>query len=355
MHGSNFMNQCVLNSSMLHCKFHVLTIQMQYSYCNKNLKVFSLRKLKLMFIYLFQLIKIVILNKPNAVYFVPAVAGYAFYRDCFFAFVIKFFKVKIIYHLHGKGIIKETKNYFKFIIYKWFFNNSEVIHLSPIMYSDIENVVSTNQMHYVPNGVSSCDAALNNRCRNNSHVTILYLSNLIPSKGPLLLLESLRIVMKRGYKFNAIFAGNETKEITASMFINLIGSYNLNSYVSYVGPKYDNEKNNLFFKSDIFVFPSQYEREVWPLVILEAMSFGLPVITTSEGAISEFVINSETGFIVDNCTSEEIADKICYLCDFPEIRYKMGDNAIKHFNNFYTIDIFENNLVNTIDLILNIN
>ena len=67
------------------------------------------------------------------------------------------------------------------------------------------------------------------------------------------------------------------------------------------------EKENLMVLSDIFVFPSYYERETFGIVNIEAMSWGLPVITSNEGAISEIVQDGITGFIVNPKSPEEIA------------------------------------------------
>ena len=68
-----------------------------------------------------------------------------------------------------------------------------------------------------------------------------------------------------------------------------INDLNLQEYVTYLGKKYGDYKYEIFQSSDIFVFPTFYHNECFPLVLLEAMMFGLPVISTSEGGIPDIV------------------------------------------------------------------
>ncbi len=61
----------------------------------------------------------------------------------------------------------------------------------------------------------------------------------------------------------------------------------LKANVEFLGGIYGNQKEALFQKSDIFVFPSHYPFEAFGLVNLEAMQVGIPVITTDIGALPE--------------------------------------------------------------------
>ena len=78
-------------------------------------------------------------NRPTEfVYFQLSPNGVAFLRDLLFVTVIKLFGVRIMFHMHGKGI-KHKMNLTK-LLYKFCFLNEYVICLSPLLTDDIEDV-----------------------------------------------------------------------------------------------------------------------------------------------------------------------------------------------------------------------
>ena len=120
------------------------------------------------------------------------------------------------------------------------------------------------------------------------------------------------------------------------------------------GRVYGEEKETLFAKSDIFVFPSYYERETFGIVNIEAMSWGLPVISSNEGAISEVVQDGISGFIVNPKSPKEIADRILTLVNNPDLRRKMGVKGRELFELKYTLEALAGNLDGTIMFFLDI-
>lgn len=68
--------------------------------------------------------------------------------------------------------------------------------------------------------------------------------------------------------------------------------------VEYVGPKYGEEKDVFLSGIDAFVFPTRYRNEAEPIVVLEAMSQGIPVIAYGRGCIPEMV-SPDSGLIID--------------------------------------------------------
>lgn len=91
---------------------------------------------------------------------------------------------------------------------------------------------------------------------------------------------------------------------------------------------------------DIFLMPS--EREGFGLVLLEAMSYGLPVIGSQAGAIPEVVVDGETGIIVAPKKSDEIAEALRWLLADRSLRQYMGlqgqDRLEVHFSAARMID-----------------
>ena len=85
---------------------------------------------------------------------------------------------------------------------------------------------------------------------------------------------------------------------------------------------------------DIFVLPSRWEG--LPLVLLEAMAAGLPIVATAVGGIPEVVVDGETGFLVPPEDPEALASAITRLIEDSVLRKKFGKAGYKrvkqHFN-----------------------
>lgn len=86
---------------------------------------------------------------------------------------------------------------------------------------------------------------------------------------------------------------------------------------------------------DLFMLASNYEG--LPMVILEAMSFGKPVVASQVGGISEVIENGVNGYTVDN-TAEAFADKIQYILEDDCIYKLFSVNTLHRFNESLTVD-----------------
>jgi glycosyltransferase involved in cell wall biosynthesis len=261
-------------------------------------------------------------------------------------------QVKIIFHLHGKGIKKNAANsWFKKKLYKWVFKKTNVICLSKSLIADLANYISSTP-YIVPNGIRF-QQKLNHF--NHSHLEsvpqILFLSNYIESKGILILINALNILNQQGFKFNARLVGAPFN-LSIEFLENLVLEYHLSELVAVTGPVYDDQKIEEFQRADIFVFPTYYENEAFPLVILEALQFGLPVISTFEGGIPDIVIDGESGLLVEAQNTTMLAQKIAILLADKNLRTKMGEMGYNRFMNNYTQSHFESNLVRTFRTIL---
>jgi glycosyltransferase involved in cell wall biosynthesis len=81
------------------------------------------------------------------------------------------------------------------------------------------------------------------------------------------------------------------------------------------------------FKPSLLVVPSR--REAAPLVIMEAMQAGIPVVATDVGGISELVSHDETGLLVEVANVRELAEAITSLLTDPQRREQMGRRAAR--------------------------
>ena len=83
--------------------------------------------------------------------------------------------------------------------------------------------------------------------------------------------------------------------------------------------------NQLFNSADVFVMPSLCEP--FGLAIIEAMSFGLPVVGSRRDAMSEIVVEGQTGLLIDPTDSRALADALTALLGDPVARRRMGESG----------------------------
>jgi glycosyltransferase involved in cell wall biosynthesis len=342
------MNQCVVDCARLRSEFDDRVFALHYASSIADIGSFRPGKLVLLVRYAVRLNRELRRFRPELVYFVPAVTGFSFFRDFLIAMIVKRFPCQLVYHLHGKGIAQKAARPLNRAIYAAFFRNAFVIHLSARLFGDIATVVDRSMCRFLPNGIElDAKSSVSNEERSGSKVpVILYLSNLVPSKGPMVLLDACSLLKDRKFEFKANFVGNPSKNISAACFNNEILKRKLEDCVTFLGPKYGDEKKIVLSSADIFAFPTYYNKECFPLILLEAMAASLPIVTTDEGAIADIIEDGETGYLAEKENPKQLADKLEHLIRNPGEAKEMGRRGFIKFKRDYTLDRFYDNLIN---------
>lgn len=347
--GATLANSFVYNSQIIKNSFNCHFIN--YGLTKKN-DQFGKLKLQKTIIYakcLLQLWYLLIFKKINASYITIAPKGFGFFKDSIFVLFLKIFRKRRIIHLHGKGIDEKAsksklwKKYYSFV-----FKNAELICLTPKLVDDIRKVYKSDP-YLVPNGIPQCDYQKINALPKDHHV-LLFLSNLYISKGILIFIDAVEILIKqkKTKSFQAWIVGNETDELSYSSLSRIIISKGLEKTIHFLGPKFGDEKCRIYKSADVFCFPTHYPNETFGIVNIEAMEAGLPIVTTPEGGISDIIDEGVNGYLVPQKDPASLADKVLTLLENPSLREKMGVNAREKFIKNYTVDHFEARLTNII-------
>lgn len=351
IHGSAVVGRYLQNSLLINNNFKCRYINLSTSKNLNEIGKVSFTKLTTLIKVIFNVIKEILSFKPDVIYMAPTAKGFGFYKDFLIILILKISGIKVLYHFHNKGVASKQHLFIDNILYKVTFNKSFCILLSPLLYSDIQKYVPRQRVSFCAYGIPD----YNYRChikKENGVCKILFLSNMMKEKGVFTLLEACKILHSKGALFITYFTGpwldlNE-KDFNAYVLLN-----NLQENVFYDGAKYGDEKYNCFESADIFVFPTYYNNETFGLVNLEAMQCGLPVISTSEGAIPDIVEDGITGFLVNRKDPIDLADKIELLINNPFLRYQMGEAGKKKFQKNYTISVWENNMFDILKTVAN--
>ena len=214
--------------------------------------------------------------------------------------------------------------------------------LAEALYQDVQKYVRREDVYICPNGIpDETDGKTVTAERHNKIPHLLFLSNLLVSKGVIVLLDALKILKDRGYSFVCDFVGGETAEIDAARFKEEVEKRGLNRMAVYDGKKYGKDKDKYFNNADVFVFPTYYSNETFGLVNLEAMEHKVPVISTNEGGIPDVVKEGQNGLVAEKKNSVSLADCIAELLDDKQLREKMGEDGFKKFKEHFTLQAFE--------------
>jgi glycosyltransferase involved in cell wall biosynthesis len=354
VHGSSVVGSQIKNSILVNDSYNCSFINLKTSSSLGNMGKIGFGTVFRYLIIFGKLIFQLSVNRPKLCYMAITSKGYAFYKDAFLAIVIKLFGVKIVYHFHNKGTSSRQDKVIDNLLYKMVFKNSSAILLSNYLYYDVEKYFSKNMVFTCNNGIPDFanlkvpDVTI----IRNDVVEILFLSNLIISKGVYVLLEACKILREKNINFHCTFAGCKG-DLSELEFFTTVERLDLTNYVNYIGEIFGDDKETTFKKADIFAFPTYYHFECFPLVILEAMQRGLPVVSTPEGAISDIIVEGKTGFIVPQKNPIILAEKLEILISNNHLREELGRNGRVRYENLYTLNQFENNFVSILSSLVN--
>jgi glycosyltransferase involved in cell wall biosynthesis len=164
---------------------------------------------------------------------------------------------------------------------------------------------------------------------------VLFVGRLARTKGLEYLLEAADIIVNKYNYKNALFilvgpytfAGVD-RPLGKDEIANYVQLHKLEENILLTGSLPLEEVRKLYVACDIFVLPSLAEGD--PLVTIEAMSSGKPVIGTKVGGIPRHIRDRWNGFLIDPADERQLAERIKYLIDNPEERKMMGANSRKY-------------------------
>jgi glycosyltransferase involved in cell wall biosynthesis len=194
----------------------------------------------------------------------------------------------------------------------------------------LENGVKEENIYLIPNAATV--PSKSNSCKNSQD--IIFVGNF--EQGKIKGLDVLLIAMINVFKEN-----NETRLL-------ILGKGDQEHYLKMID-KYPLFKNRVQFlnlvdnisqyylNAFLFVLPSRSEG--MSNALLEAMSFGMPCISTKVSGSNDLIVNNQNGILVDIENTNQLAESILHLLSHREYAYMLGENARKTIISNYQIDL----------------
>jgi glycosyltransferase involved in cell wall biosynthesis len=304
-----------------------------------NLINFAYRCIKLM--------AVSIIKNPDIMHFHITV-NRDFLQKSILIKISKLLNKKIIIHIHG-GAFKEfyrnsSKNKKENI--KRTLNSADLlIVLSEGWKNYFKKLCPGQIIHVIPNCVDSNTISRYNlkyKEKNRKIFNILFVGRIERQKGIYELLKAFsQIKNQNSYLYIMGSFVNNEKEINQ-----LTIKLGISQRVIFLGMINGNERFKYFAQADLFVLPSYWEG--LPLTILEAMAFGLPIVSTKVGAIPE-VVKKENGILVNPRDTLSIKEALLHFEKNNRELITISRNNKLLIKNKYTIKIFAKNIQKAYD------
>jgi colanic acid/amylovoran biosynthesis glycosyltransferase len=124
---------------------------------------------------------------------------------------------------------------------------------------------------------------------------------------------------------------------------------NIRDRVKLLGWKRQEEVVALLSGADILLAPSvtgaDGDQEGIPVVLMEALAQGVPVLSTYHSGIPELVQDGQSGFLVPERDVAALADKLGYLVQHPECWPELGRAGRRYVETYYDINKLNDQLV----------
>jgi glycosyltransferase involved in cell wall biosynthesis len=328
---------------------------------------FRLSKLFLLFAYCFQAIWCRFRYGVHTFYYIPAPGKHsALYRDWLVMFLCRPFFKRVILHWHAAGLAKWLETNMQFRSRAVTYNRLKDVDLSIVLSrynrADAEKLFP-RRIRVVSNGIPDPCPAFERDIRprrkarlaarkkiaaglelNAADVEntgsrpevfqVLYLAHCTREKGLFdcisgVLLANEKLAAAGRFRLELMVAGNFVNDAEKLEFDRIAATPEGAKCIRYLGFVAGAEKDRALREADLFCFPTYYQNENQPVNLIEAMAFGLPIITTRWRSLPELLPPGNLG-LVDICSPEQIADALTVSIT-EEASEAVRDLFLRHF------------------------
>jgi len=284
--------------------------------------------------------------------------------------IIKNFKTNLVFSHTGKAIALSKKALKKFPkIPLIAVNHSNNVKRSigadiilsvnkEIFYKTVDSGQAENRSFVMPNFIPldlelqnpnwqnpNWQFNLDNFSFNSKKIRIGAMGRLAPEKGLEYLIKTIKILKDQNCAAELVIGGDGELKQELKNLVNLL---NLNEEVKFLGWTSDKEK---FFSSiDIFCLPSL--EETFGIVLLEAMKYGKPIISSNCDGPRTIIKNEVNGILIDQKSPEQIVAAILKLKNNPQLVFDLVTNARENLLKNYSPKIIQEKFSSVIKIAL---
>jgi glycosyltransferase involved in cell wall biosynthesis len=334
VHGSTIMTRILLDA-LEEGGVSTRIVDRRFSQHVSDVGKFSFRKVVSSFGLLIRLRRELTDYLPTHVIFFCTNRKASFLVDWAISEVLRRQKVPLINYIHTQGYTALGLSgwLWKVLVGRLLTASDHTVSLSKSLEPDVARWARSGSVSSIPNttqrvpeqGVAPLSTKPN----------VLFLSNLIPEKGAMEFIEMAKRVVDSGYAGLFHMVGATADSEFVDSLIAKVTELGLGDRLSIRGAANTSEKWDYLKDATVLVFPSRYRFEAQPLVVLESLAVGTPVVAFAIGGIRDMLQNGITGFCIEEFDELELAHSVSQIMGDPELRAAMSSAARQNYSITY--------------------
>ena len=254
-----------------------------------------------------------------------------FYRNSVLMYIGKLFNKRVLLHIHG-SLFNEFYSTHPCFVASVCRSADALVTVSSTFVKMLRRYGLNEHIYYLPNCVELPE--LYRTEQHHNKLRLVFVGRINEVKGIYDVLECLHKYKEQLQDKVELHIGGIGDE---ERFLKMMTDYDLSSMIVQHGWVVGKEKEDLFCSSDVFIHPSHFES--FGIAILEAMSYGLPVITTLIGGIPDFFEDKKSGVAVTPGNVDEIYEAILLFLNDRSCISRMGKYGREEAKRFTPLQI----------------
>lgn len=288
-------------------------------------------------------LRILVLRRPDLVYLPIARNRLGVLRDLLFMLPARLMRRRTVVHLHAWSFVDYWRGeswWMRALIRAAFGPETNALVLGEGLRGAFGPLVAPERVQVVPNGIADLGAGAP---ADERDPVVLHLSTLWSEKGLFDVLEVIRRVHVEEPSARFVVAGPWYSEPERAAAERILAEHRLEDAAECPGVVDGDVKARALQEAAVVLLPFRFEGQ--PLVILEALAAGTPVVTTRVGAVPETVTDGTEALLAEAGDVEELAEATLRLLRDPGLRGRLGSAARARYEAEFTSARFAERVV----------
>jgi glycosyltransferase involved in cell wall biosynthesis len=293
--------------------FEVRRLRMEFSGDMVEVGRFRWKKVLHLFRLIFQARRILKKHPGGILFYPPASAKWIpFLRDVIFLCSVRYLAGATVFIYHASGLpLFARAGVVRRLLARLAYRRAE-------MALEVANEKTPPHEAFMAKSWRSCPCGIAVPLRDreprlaNAPCEVLFVGSLQEGKGVLELLKTAKILKERGRaaEFRFRIAGKWFSTEFEAEATSLLAAWGLGEMVEFVGQLTGDAKWDAYYRADLFFFPTHYASEATPIVLMEALGTGLPIVSTQWAGIPAMLEGCDTATLVPVRSPEKFAEAV---------------------------------------------